>query len=104
VITIRGKTVEPMPLTFTQLSQVIDSMRVVSRAGNMNLLGPAVRPHFLRIVAMSIKPYFPGATLDELAAELFESLAPDDLLTIVPIVFDATHYTHFHLQKDPGHG
>lgn len=105
MITIRGKRVEPKPLTLTQAGQVIDSMRVVS--GATNLLDPAVRPHFLRVVAMSIKPNFPGASLEQLASELLDALTPNDLVTIVPIVFDEEHYKQFkqyNVQKEPHRG
>jgi hypothetical protein len=104
MITIRGKTVTPKPLTLTQIGQVIDSMRTVS--GATNLLDPDILPHVLQIIAMSIRPHFPGVSLDELVDELHEALTPIDLLTIVPIVFDKDHYEklkQYTIHKDPGY-
>jgi hypothetical protein len=104
MITIRGKTVLPKPLTLTQIGQVIDSMWVVS--GATNALDPNILPHVLRIIAMSIKLHFPDLSLEELVGELRSALTPADLLTIVPIVFDKDHYEklkQYTVHKDPGH-
>jgi hypothetical protein len=104
MITIRGKTVSVKPLTLTQVGQVIDSVRVLS--GCRDLLEPIMRPHCFRVLAMSIKPHFPGASLEELAEELLDALTAEDLMTIVPIVFDLNHYAQFsnvNVQKEEGH-
>ena len=105
MITIHGKTVPVKPLSLTQIGQVIDSMRIVSPA--INLLDPDTLPHFLRIVAVSIKPHFPDATIEELADELRDALTPVDLETIVPILFDRAHFEKLKkltIHKEPGNG
>lgn len=83
MLIIRGKTVIVKPLTATQIGEVLESMRELGKCTpTIKVMEPEMRPHLLRVIAVSIRSEFPGAKLDELVDELKDALTMDlDVLT-----------------------
>jgi hypothetical protein len=83
MITIRGKTVVVKPLTATQIGEVLESVRELGKCTpTIRVLEADKVPHLLRVIAVSIRPEFPGAKLDDLVEELKDALTMDlDVLT-----------------------
>lgn len=100
-ITLRGKTVSFRPLTLTHVSIAYDDLCVIRSC--TDVLAPDVFPHFLRVLAVSIKDHFPDVPLPVLMDDLMDAISPLDLLDIGPAVFDRANFTPY-LQKEPAHG
>lgn len=98
MITIRGKTVVVKPLTATQIGEVLESVRELGKCTPaIRVMEPEMRPHLLRVIAVSIRGEFPGATVDELAEELKGELTFD--LDVLPPILQALSRT-----QDPSEG
>lgn len=100
-ITLRGKTVSFRPLTLTHVAMAYDDLLVIREC--TDVLAPDVFPHFMRVLAVSIKDQFPDVSLPALTDDLTDTLSPMDLLVIAPMVFDQANFTPY-LQKEPAHG
>jgi hypothetical protein len=100
-ITLRGKTVSFRPLTLTHVGMAHDDLCVIRDC--TDVLAQDVFPHFLRVLAVSIKDQFPDVPLPALMDDLADTLSPVDLLVIAPMVFDPANFTPY-LQKEPAHG
>jgi len=100
-ITLRGKTVSFRPLTLTHVAMAYDDLLVIR--SSTDVLAPDVFPHFLRVLAVSIKDQFPDVPLPALMDDLADTLNQMDLLAIAPAVFNQANFTPY-LQKEPAHG
>ncbi len=86
MLTVRSKSVVVRPLTAPQIGEVLDSVRELGKCSpTIRVLEPGMRPHLLRVIAVSIRHEFPGATVDELAVELAEAV-PCELEILMPIL------------------
>lgn len=100
MLNIRGKTVSVRPLTMTQMTQVFEGMRAPpTESGEFNL---ANLPQLVRATAMSIKPDFPGESVEDLQNDLMETLGLADFVDIAECLF-ANPQPYLHV-KEAGHG
>jgi hypothetical protein len=100
-VTLRGKTVPFRAWSLSDVARARADFVAVSQC--TDLFAPDVFPSVLRILALSISDYFTGVSLQTLADELADTLHPVDLMTIVPVVFDADAQLPF-AHKEPAHG
>jgi len=90
MITIRGKTVVVKPLTVAQIGEALDSVKKLGECTPTNkVLLPEYMPHLLRVVAISIRHEFPGATVEELAEDVREAIDMDNLTAVLLALSDS---------------
>lgn len=100
-ITLRGKTVSFRQWNLSDVAQHRDDFVAIS--GCPDLLARDTFPHVLRILARTIKDYFPRVPLERLMDDLADAITPADLMNIVPVVFNPNAPIPY-LHEEASHG